>query len=117
LAFVHLVSKHFKILHNIPMPSSKTPARIYQLKVTLMEVQPPIWRRIEVPSTILLCCLHDAFQAVMGWTDSHLHNFEKDGTYWGVPQYDDLIDESKIQLGKVLKSEGDSMIYVYDFWG
>jgi hypothetical protein len=49
-------------LHNIPMPSPKAPPSIYRLKVTLTELEPPIWRRIEVPSTILLCCLHDALQ-------------------------------------------------------
>src|SRR5580693_1788382 len=102
------------------MPTAKAKSTIYQLKITLLEIDPPIWRRIQVPSTIQLCCLHDAIQAVMGWTDSHLHQFEKDGKYWGVPDYDefnelDLIDESKTQLAKVLKAEGDSMIYVYDF--
>jgi Plasmid pRiA4b ORF-3-like protein len=61
------------------------------------------------------CLLHDTLQAVFGWTDSHLHSFEKDGKYWGVPEYDDLIDESKVQLAKLLMAEGESMIYVYDF--
>ena len=98
----------------------KKPPPTYQLKITLVGIEPPIWRRIQVPNTILLCCLHDAFQAVLGWTDSHLHQFEKDGKYWGVPEYDEfdeleLIDESKTQLAKLLKAEGDSMIYVYDF--
>ncbi len=56
----------------------------------------------------------------MGWTDSHLHQFSKDGKNWGVPEYDefdelDLIDEDTTQLAEVLKSEGDSMIYLYDF--
>jgi hypothetical protein len=56
----------------------------------------------------------------MGWTDSHLHQFEKEGKSWGVPEWDefdefDLIDESKTQLGTVLKSEGDTMTYQYDF--
>jgi hypothetical protein len=56
----------------------------------------------------------------MGWTDSHLHQFEKDAKYWGVPEWDEfdelnLIQESKTQLAKVLKAEGDSMVYEYDF--
>jgi len=57
----------------------------------------------------------------MGWTDSHLHQFEKDGKYWGDPQnreFEDdieIIDESKVPVGKVLRAEGDSMVYVYDF--
>ena len=56
----------------------------------------------------------------MGWTDSHLHQFERDGKCWGVQEHDefselDLIDESQTHLGKVLEAEGESMIYVYDF--
>ena len=102
------------------MHSPKAPSSIYQVKITLTGIVPPIWRRIEVPNSIKLCCLHSAFQVVMGWTDSHLHQFSKDGKNWGVPEYDefdelDLIDEDTTQLAEVLKSEGDSMIYLYDF--
>jgi hypothetical protein len=97
------------------MPSLKAPPPTYRLKVTLIDIEPPIWRRIQVPATILLCCLHDALQAVLGWNESHLHSFEKDGKHWGVPEYDDLIDESTVQLAKLLKAEGESMTYVYDF--
>lgn len=102
------------------MPSTQAPPPIYRLKITLMEIKPPIWRVIEVPSSIKLCCLHSAFQVIMGWTDSHLHQFERGGKNWGVPEWDEfgesnLIDESKTPLGHVLKSEGDSMGYVYDF--
>ena len=108
------------MLHNIPMPPKKAPPPVYRLKITLLEIEPPIWRRIEVLSSIKLCCLHSVLQVVMGWTDSHLHQFERDGKNWGVPKWDefdelDLIDESKTQLAKVLKSEGESMIYQYDF--
>jgi hypothetical protein len=101
------------------MPTAKPKPSIYQLKITLLEIEPAIWRRIQVPSTIPLCCLHDALQAVFGWTDSHLHQFEKDGKYWGVPEQDDydtgLLDESRVPVSRVLRAEGDSMIYVYDF--
>jgi hypothetical protein len=102
------------------MAAKKPTPSIYQLKVTLLGIEPPIWRRIQAPGTTLLCCLHDALQAVMGWTDSHLHQFEKDGTYWGVPEHYedddiDVIDESTVPAAKVLIAEGDSMIYLYDF--
>jgi hypothetical protein len=101
------------------MPSKAAAPAVYQLKITLLEIEPPIWRRIQVPGTLLLCCLHDALQAVIGWTDSHLHQFEKDGKFWGDPATDEfgdleLIDESKVPVGKVLKAKGDSMIYLYD---
>lgn len=99
-----------------PMPASS----VYELKITLVDIAPPIWRRLQVPSTIKLCCLHTALQVTMGWTDSHLHQWERDGKYWGVPEWDefnelDLIDEKGIPLEKMLKAAGESMVYVYDF--
>ncbi len=102
------------------MPTKPATPSIYELKITLLGIAPPIWRRLQVPSTLLLCCLHDALQAVMGWTDSHLHMFEHDGKNWGVPEHDEfgdleLLDESKVSVGKILRAEGDSMVYVYDF--
>jgi hypothetical protein len=57
----------------------------------------------------------------MGWTDSHLHKFERGGKHWGVPEhheYDDdieVVDESRVPVGKVLLAEGESLVYVYDF--
>lgn len=47
--------------------------QIYQIKVTLRDSKPPIWRRILVPGNITLAKLHRILQAAMGWTDSHLH--------------------------------------------
>jgi hypothetical protein len=104
----------------MPAKKAKFPPSIYQLKITLQEIRPPILRLIQVPSTLLLCCLHDVLQAVMGWTDSHLHQFEKDGKYWGVPEHYeeddiDVIDESRVAIGKVLRTEGDSILHLYDF--
>jgi hypothetical protein len=57
-------------------------------------------------------------QVVIGWTNSHLCQFGKDGQYWGGPESDDygddLIDESKVEIGTILQAEGDSLTYVYD---
>ena len=49
------------------------PTSIHQLKITLMGVRPPIWRRLQVSSSINLRRLHDVIQAAMGWTQSHLY--------------------------------------------
>ena len=48
---------------------------IYQFKITLKEIRPPIWRRIQVPETYTFWDLHVAIQDVMGWLDYHLHQF------------------------------------------
>lgn len=55
------------------------PQQIYQFKVTLEGIEPPIWRRFQVPSDITFGKLHDVLQTVMGWEDGHLHLFEVDG--------------------------------------
>ncbi|MDP2156142.1 MAG: plasmid pRiA4b ORF-3 family protein [Nitrospirota bacterium] len=47
----------------------------YQFKITLQDIKPPIWRRIRVPASYTFWDLHVAIQDVMGWTDSHLHEF------------------------------------------
>ena len=49
--------------------------RLYLLKIRLLEIEPEIWRRFVVPADITLDRLHDVIQIVMGWTDSHLHEF------------------------------------------
>ncbi len=49
--------------------------RMYQFHVTLNEIDPPIWRRIQVPETYSFWDLHVAIQEAMGWLDYHLHEF------------------------------------------
>jgi hypothetical protein len=99
---------------------SKPQTCIYELRITLREIRPPIWRLVKVPDDLRLSRFHDVLQTVMGWTDSHLHRFEKDGKQWGVPQPDggdeiEIIDESRTTIGAVLTTPGDSMLYVYDY--
>jgi hypothetical protein len=103
------------------MPAKKSAASAaYQLKITLQEIRPAIWRCFQVPSSIRLRRLHDVLQIVMGWTDSHLHQFEKDGKHYGVPGDGmfgnlEILDQTQVTLGQLLKREGDALVYVYDF--
>ncbi len=48
---------------------------VYQFKITLQDISPAIWRRIQVPENYTIWDLHVAIQDSMGWTDSHLHAF------------------------------------------
>lgn len=50
-------------------------SKIYQVRISLKDLRPPIWRRVLVRSDITLGRLHELIQIVMGWTDSHLHQF------------------------------------------
>jgi len=98
--------------------ASKTQASTYQIKVTLADSKPPIWRRLLVPSTITLAKLHDILQIAMDWTNSHLHQFIAKNQSYGVPDpefSDDMKNEARVKLSEVLKKEKDAMVYEYDF--
>lgn len=46
-----------------------------RLRIELEDVEPPIWRAVQVPTDLTLDDLHTVIQVAMGWTDSHLHRF------------------------------------------
>ncbi len=48
---------------------------IYQLRIALTRIKPPIWRRVQVPGEITLAQLHQVIQTAMGWQDYHMHEF------------------------------------------
>ena len=91
---------------------------IYQIKVTLMDSKPPIWRRIQVSADVSLAKLHQILQVVMGWTDSHLHQFVIGGKSYGQPDPDygsEMADERRYKLSQVVKGEKAKFRYEYDF--
>ena len=58
---------------------------VYQLHIQLAYIEPPIWRRFVVAGQITLLTLHQMLQVVMGWENSHLHQFIVGKTYYGEP--------------------------------
>ena len=48
---------------------------VFQFKITLLEISPSIWRRVQVPASYSFWDLHVAIQDAMGWLDYHLHAF------------------------------------------
>lgn len=91
---------------------------LLQLRIELQGVEPAVWRLVLVPESITLPKLHQVIQAVMGWRDSHLHEFEINGVCYGQPDPDwDLgavKSESGVRLGQCLMNLS-SFTYVYDF--
>jgi Plasmid pRiA4b ORF-3-like protein len=92
--------------------------RIFQLKIQLARISPPIWRRVLVPGEIDLAELHLIIQSVFGWTDSHLHEFEIGRARYGTPDpdwgSDDVADESRAALFRLIAA-GERFSYTYDF--
>jgi len=100
-------------------------AEIYQIKVTLKGVRPPIWRRIQVSSNTSLAHFHDILQVTMGWLGGHLHMFTASGeSYSSAPFYDPdpsflqelgAKDGNHVKLNKLVAGEDYKMLYEYDF--
>jgi hypothetical protein len=94
---------------------------VYQLKITLKDCRPPIWRRVQGRSDTTLAQLHWVIQFSMGWTNSHLHSFTIQGIEYGVPMpefdFDDMevLDERSVQLSTVIPGEKFKFSYLYDF--
>ena len=97
------------------------PARsVSQLKVTLREIRPPIWRRVLVPDNFTLGQLHEVIQTAMGWKHSHMHAFRLPARGFGPPRREfgagpDMEDENAVFLGGVLVRQRQVLVYEYDF--
>ena len=105
---------------NVTAPPPDMKAPIYQLKVTLKEIEPPIWRCVRVPGDYTLYDLHCVVQVVMGWEECHLHEFvigdaRYSTLYDDVDLAEDVMEDDQATLAKVASSEGMKFTYVYDF--
>jgi hypothetical protein len=92
---------------------------LFELDVRLREIEPPIWRTVEVPGAWSLEDLHFALQVAMGWTNSHLHQFKIGDKLYGMVEVDDsgdleLEDEREYRLQDLVQN-GGSFVYEYDF--
>jgi|SRR5208337_1059843 len=94
---------------------------VYQIKITIENVQPSIWRRVQVLSDCTLAQLHRVIRAVMAWEDYHLHQFTIKRRVYSVPDPEDadyerkVIDERRVRLSKVVSQVGTRFDYHYDF--
>ncbi|MFI4957103.1 MAG: plasmid pRiA4b ORF-3 family protein [Gammaproteobacteria bacterium] len=95
-----------------------------QFKITLQDIQPPIWRCIQLSDLCTFWDLHVAIQDAMGWTDTHLHHFivnnpiDNGKQYMGIP--DDEFDTCNTLPGWEYRVRdylaiNDSFPYEYDF--
>jgi hypothetical protein len=101
---------------------AKTSDLLFQFRLTLLDVQPPVWRRIQVHDCTL-ADLHEVIQIAMGWENCHLHRFIIARERFGPPAPDDLDlgvkmkDENQTVLSKLLPktAKGVRWAYEYDF--
>lgn len=103
------------------MAPRKQPQSVYQLKITLRDVRPPIWRRVQVQGDVTLSHLHWVIQLSMGWTNSHLHSFLIHAQEYGIPMPEmgfaelEPEDERSVKLSSFIPGEKFKFSYLYDF--
>jgi hypothetical protein len=94
------------------------PKAIYQLKIGLKGLKPPVWRRIQVADATTLNELHLMIQEIMDWENYHLHQFTIGRTFYGQPQPDyglEFKNENPVKLSQVISGEKFKFLYTYDF--
>jgi hypothetical protein len=106
------------------IPVRRRPAKlvdtVFQFKMTLVGIKPPIWRRVQTKDCDL-GKLHEIIQIAMGWENCHLHQFTIDGVRYGPPSPDDLDfglemeDESKVRLRQLLPKTGKAFRFKYEY--
>ena len=99
--------------------ASPRPESGFFLTVTLSEVSPPVWRRLRVAAELTLRDLHHVLQIALGWTDSHLHEFEISRKRYGMPDPaedfgEPALDERHYPLHRLLRKDS-RFEYHYDF--
>ena len=93
---------------------------IATIRIELLDTDPPIWRQVEVPTSVTLKVLHDIVQIVMGWFGHHLWEFTIGKRKYGLPMDEDWgteprIAADKVRLRDVLNQPRTIIKYVYDF--
>jgi hypothetical protein len=104
-------------------PKTKIPAgAVFQFKITLQGIEPPIWRRIQTKDCTL-DKLHEHIQTAMGWTNSHLHQFKIDGVPYGDPQLfsegmegdTPPLNSLRTKLSKIIPWDGKRFQFEYEY--
>jgi hypothetical protein len=94
--------------------------RLYQFKITLKDIAPPIWRRIQVRDCTL-DKLHEHIQTAMGWTNCHLHAFKINDKQYGDPGlleegFDETFEDSiNTMISAILPRSGTRFPFEYEY--
>lgn len=100
---------------------------VFQFKISLKDIKPSIWRRIQITKQCTFWDLHVAIQDAMGWTDSHLHEFKVFSPFMGKKEYIGIPDDEgedvhpvlagwDVKVADYMRSEANhEILYLYDF--
>jgi hypothetical protein len=75
---------------------------VFQLRIRLEDIEPPVWRRVLVPGGAKLSRLHDIFQAKL--YGSQFDDYPED-----------QLDEAEFTVSLALRGSLRRFVYEYDF--
>ena len=93
------------------------------IKISLIDSDPEIYRIVEVPSDIRLESFAAVINTAMGWEGYHMHLFQKGKTIYTTEESDDdllfapdkTVNSYSLSLGEILTRKGSHIEYEYDF--
>ena len=91
---------------------------VYQFKIVLNGVKPPVWRRVLVAGESTISFFHEVVQVSMGWYNCHLHQFVIRGKEYGVSYAGGVPfadDPDKVRLSDFRFQPQERFEYLYDF--
>jgi len=100
--------------------------KVYQFEIALQEIEPTLWRRIQVPEGYSFWDLHCAITDCLGWLDYHLHQFNVKNPETGQPEnigiddydgFDDyeVLPDWETKIANYFTAEHTTCDYEYDF--
>jgi hypothetical protein len=98
-------------------------SNIYEIRISLFDSDPEIWRTVLVPGDFTLGTLHSVIQFAMGWENCHLHEFFRNDIKYTDPEfitelYEDEVEpenEYEYTIETLFKKEKDFLMYIYDY--
>jgi len=111
----------------IHFPGAPYAGAALQIRVELLLMPEPVWRRLLVPANYSFWDLHVALQDCLGWMDCHLHMFSLDDPVtgrafkMGIPDESDFHGASEVLpgwdhlIGDFLRPASPPILYHYDF--
>jgi len=102
------------------MTAASSDDAIAILRIELEDIEPLIWRRVAVRTSINLKVLHSVIQAAMGWLDYHLWEFTANERKYGILIPNDLDWNGRIKnaattkLSALLTTGAMEINYIYD---
>ena len=94
------------------------PESIFILEVSLVGLEPRVWRQIRVPGHYSLGDLHQVLLVLMDWSGGHLHEFVVDERRFADPMDTDdsaCEHEELVELDELGLAAGSHFSYLYDF--